>query len=323
MSARSTFLSRHKFALIIRVFSTDPAGVEQQRQATRDLVDRALALTYNGQPVISTITIAIPSSPAFANYDCGLTVKVLLQEFDGWRDRDRPVFVRAHRLGDQFVDVFNGELNHLARKGFHYLLSISPSVRDYVNDTEMAKVIQACHRGAKFGGLILPQVEGVACGFLGNMWSFLHIDEAAQAGGYHHCARDIPMDQLTFTSVRHPDNKELAIPRKGVEETPLIAEMIRRRKDSSGALPREFLAPILPEAWEQWQLPDKIDGYVAYHQLKVRSKWLRQKSYLTERGLTFNDVRRSVMPGYRLEDYASDGRYEHLVSAIQATGYPL
>lgn len=318
-----TFLHRHKFHLIIRVFSVDPAGIKQQCRATRELVDRALGLSFNGRFAISGVSITVPSSPIFTNYDCGDTVAALLKEFEGMHRNERPVHVKQYMTGDQFVDIFNEEINHLARKNVSYMLTFSPSVRNYHNDTEMAKIITACHAGATMGGLILPQVEGVACGFLGNMAGFYKVEELIGLGGFDISARDIPKGAVTFTAVRHPDGKELAIPRKGVEETPVIAKAILRRKAAQSKLPMQFIAPILPETWENWQLPDKIEGYVEYHQLKVRSKWIRQSSYLHDLGVSFDDVMRAVMPGYRLEDYQADDRHEHLVRAIQATGYPL
>ena len=328
MSSLSTYLGRKNFHLMVRVFSVTEAGVAQQCKATRELVNRALGLRFHGRPVFSGISIVVPSSPVYVNYDCGLTAAALVDEFCGMHKAPCPIHVRAYMTGDQFVDVFNEEINHLARAKGHYLLSISPAVRHYCNDTEMAKVITACHKGAKIGGLILPQVEGVACGFVGNMFSFLDIDAAIQVGGYQHCARDIRRDDETFVAVRHPTEKEISIPLKAVEETPLIAAMLIKLRGilETGEISEEavpFIAPILPESWEAWQLPDQITGYVAYHELKVRSKWIRQRAFLSMRGLAFDDVRQAVMPGYRLEDYASDSRYEHLVSAIKATGYPL
>lgn len=323
MSSLKTFLTRKNCHLAIRVFSVLEAGVAQQCQATHELVENARGLTFNGQPVFSSISVVVPSSPVYVNYDCGLTATALIDTFRGQhKDQQCPVHVRTYMTGDQFVDVFNEEINHLARARGHYLFSISPAVRHYCNNAEMAKAITACHAGAKFGGLILPQVEGVACGFAVNTWSFLDIDAAIQVGGYQHVARDIRKDAETFLSVRHPTEKEIAIPLKGVEEAPLIGAMITKQRATLDEN-KPFIAPILPESWEGWKLPDQITGYVSYHELKVRSKWLRQRAFLGMQGLGFDDVRQAVMPGYRLEDYANDSRYEHLVSAIKATGYPL
>lgn len=323
MSSLKTFLNRNNVHLVVRLFSVTEAGVAQQCQAMRELAANARSVTFHGQPVFSSISIVVPSSPVYVNYDCGLTAAALIDTFRGQhKDQQCPVHVRAYMTGDQFVDVFNEEINHLARRKGHYLFSISPAVRHYVNNTEIAKAITACHAGAKFGGLILPQVEGVACGFVGNMWSFLNIDAAIQVGGYQHIARDIRKDAETFLAVRHPTEKEISIPLKAVEEAPLIAAMITRQRASPDVV-TPFIAPILPDHWEAWKLPDQITGYVAYHELKVRSKWLRQKAFIGMQGVNFEDVRQAVMPGYRLEDYAGDSRYEHLVAAIKATGYPL
>lgn len=250
-------------AAVLRAYAT---SADKLPMLVRDLRDAVHTLRNK----VHHVRIVVWVNPHYEGADFGGTEAELKEVF---RDDD---FVSVEQAsGDIFVGVLNASLHSIHKLGFHHALIASSTAHHLVANNVVKAINHALKDGALAVGIVSPDNPITMDGAISNTCALWNIDALVQAGGF------------SAIDARPPDFY-YDTHHQGVGEfVPLFS--------LQGIQSKPPLAIIIPDT----DMGDDRTMAQSADQLhKLRHKRRRMDMVLAMLGVTREDLRAMIMPGY-------------------------
>lgn len=290
-----SFMASNPIGLVLRVFATNPADVENRVRMTRQCVQRAANIKVFGRPLFSRIDVLVWTDERFHQTDpcsgelkmvadCGQTAAALRAEFKDTSD----VTVSEFNRGDMFCEMLNYALAMQATRKCRYTMVISPDAFEYVNTATMELIIEKASMGAKAVGVALNELtDSILRGRLANTYCMWETVSLLQVGGFDLRASKPRNDQeATFVkSWSREKDETVYYHQAGVEEVIPLARLV----DTFG----KCIAAIEPQGdVARYEAPDPVKQRELYdrHVSKLATKLARQGNHLASIDRDFDHI---------------------------------
>jgi len=291
----TSFFSRKRIGLLLRVFSPKPELVTQNVQQVISTVDLAMELMVNDKRIFSRIDVLVSADARYGDADCGLTATALHDFYDNGDAGEsrahfrRDVHVAEIRHGDIFCGMLNYGIAHQMRARIDYTMILSIGAREFLTAENMEAMLLALEAGAKVTGLAITELApSIMDGRIANTCAIWDNIDLMTVGGFDlRAAKPLKDDRLTdYVRGWSEEKGEVFYAAAGVEEIIPIVRMIK--------LFGACIAPIMPVTGARWEVSSDPDVQKR-EQAKLGTKYERQMRWVVAEDVDFSFIRGGVV----------------------------
>ncbi len=263
-----------------RVFAKSQTDVDSV--VTKIVGVEQLRIQY---PWITALDVGIVANGGrYKDSDCGATQAALKKVFAGNPN------VYIHAIDDELcVGVSNALVRIQHERGHTHSLFLSPSSRSYMNDLNMAAMLQSVQDGRPITCMAIKELENyIRDGIVTNTFCLWEIETLLRAGLFDPKSAQVPISgskdnpiSFPFLLTRKPDGTVEQMSVAGTEEL-RPAFLITNSPWKAGS---KQIGVVIPKGGE-WDKAATPADYQARHEVKLDSKLVRIMMTLSRLGIT-------------------------------------
>lgn len=300
----TSFLSRKRIGLLLRVFSPKSDLKDQTVEQILDVLARAHQVRLEGQLLFSRIDVLVSADDRYGDTDCGGTAKAVRdhleeeireeyrwqQEHDSIATSEKiKIVIREVKNGDIFCGMLNYGVAKQMRDRIDYTMILSIGAREYLTAKNMEAMLLALAAGAKVTGLAITELApSIMEGRIANTCAIWDNIDLMTVGGFDLRAAKALKDDRLVDYVRgwSEEKGEVFYAASGVEEIIPLVRMIK--------LFGACIAPIMPLTGARWEV-SKDPDVQKREQSKLGTKYERQMRWVVAENVDFSFIRGGVV----------------------------